>query len=91
MAVIQAMKVTSNMFGGLARYLLTKIIKMAALSIAKRVDFVGDRYPAYSIKELERQKRRSNGSVLKKFTVINSVFLVNGKSFCPMERTKKSF
>ena len=35
---------------------------MATLSRSKRIDFVGDRYPAHRIKNLEREKRGEGGS-----------------------------
>jgi hypothetical protein len=66
MAILQTMKVTSSTFGELAHDLLMKIIKMATLSRSKRIDFVGDRYPAHSIKNLEREKRSEGGSFLVK-------------------------
>ena len=66
MSILQTMKVTSNTFGELAHDLLMRIIKMATLSRSKRVDFVGDRYPAHSIKNLEQEKRSEGGSFLVK-------------------------
>ena len=66
MAILQTMKVTSSTFGELAHDLLIKIIKMATLSRSKRIDFVSDRYPAHSIKNLEREKRSEGGSFLVK-------------------------
>ncbi len=58
MAILQTMKVAHD--------LLMRIIKMATLSRSKRVDFFGDRYPAHSIKNLEREKRSEGGSFLVK-------------------------
>ena len=66
MATLQAMKVTSSTFGELAHDLLMKIIRMATSSRSKRIDFVADRYPALSIKNLEREKRGKDGSFLVK-------------------------
>ena len=66
MAILQTMKVTSNTFGELAHDLLMKLIKMATLSRSKRVDFVADRYPVHSIKNIGREKRSEGGKYLVK-------------------------
>ena len=62
MAILQTTKITSRTFGELAHDLLVKIVKMATSSRSQRIDFVGDRYPAHSIKNLEREKRGEGGS-----------------------------
>ena len=66
MAILQTMKINVTTFGELAHELLTKIVKMATFSNAKRIDFVGDRYPVRSIKNLERNKRSEGGTFLVK-------------------------
>ena len=66
MAILQTMKINVATFGELAHELLTKIVKMAIFSNAKRIDFVGDRYPVRSIKNLERNKRSEGGTFLVK-------------------------
>ena len=66
MAILQTMKISVSTFGELTQKLLTKVVKMAIFSNSKRIDFVGDRYPVHSIKNLERQKRSQSGTVLVK-------------------------
>ena len=56
MAVLQTMKVTATTFGKLAEDLLAKIIMMANSSNSSRLDFVGDRNPQQSIKNLRKRK-----------------------------------
>ena len=66
MAVLQTMKLTATTFGKLAEGLLAKIVMMANSSNSSRVDFVGDRYPQQSIKDLEREKRSDGETYLTK-------------------------
>ena len=66
MALLQTMKVTATTFGSLAEEVLAKIIMMANSSNSSRVDFVGDRYPQQSIKDLEREKHSEGGTYLTK-------------------------
>ena len=66
MAVLQTMKVTATTFGKLAEDLLAKIIMMANSSNPSRLDFVGDRNPQQSIKNLEREKRSGGETYLTK-------------------------
>ena len=66
MAILQTMKINVATFGELAHELLTKIIKMAIISNPKRIDFVGDRYPVRSKKNLERNKHSESGTFLVK-------------------------
>ena len=61
MAVLQTVNVLPNTFGELAMEVLQKIVNMAISSKSKRVDFVADRYPEHSIKNLERDRRSVNG------------------------------
>ena len=65
-AVLQTMKLTATTFGKLAEGLLAKIVMMANSSNSSRVDFVGDRYPQQSIKDLEREKRSDGETYLTK-------------------------
>eukprot|EP00794_Sanderia_malayensis_P020891 gene20891-22942_t len=62
MAVLQMLPSTSNTFNEFAENLLRKIIQIAASSNAGRVDFVCDKYPAQSIKYLEKERRACGGS-----------------------------
>ena len=66
MAVRQTMKLTATTFGKLAEHLLAKIVMMANSSNSSRVDFVGDRHPQQSIKDLEREKRSDGETYLTK-------------------------
>ena len=61
MALLQSMKIRSTTFGELALEILARIVQMARYSNSKRVDFVCDRYPDHSIKDLERKKRSQGG------------------------------
>ena len=64
MAVIQALpqKIIPKTFGQLAALILDKIVSMVRLYSASRVDFVGDRYPAISIRNLECTRRGADDS-----------------------------
>ena len=61
MAMVQTMTEIPDTFGELATQLLVKIVNTAVFSNSKRVDFVCDRYPKQSIKDLERQRRAASG------------------------------
>lgn len=67
MALIQTTKKLPTYFGELAKQLLTKVIKLGEHHKSSRVDFVIDRYPDVSIKDLERSMRANSG-----VTVVNS-------------------
>jgi hypothetical protein len=64
MAILQTLNVLPSTFGELAKDLLVKVINMALFSKSSRVDFVCDRYPAQSIKNLEREKRGEDGALV---------------------------
>ena len=66
MAVLQTMKVTATTFGKLAEDLLAKIVMMVNSSNSSTLDFVGDKYPQQSIKDLEREKRSGGETYLTK-------------------------
>jgi hypothetical protein len=61
MAVLQRLTVIPATFGELATNLLTKAVNAAIFSKCKRVDFICDRYPRQSIKNLERVRRAMSG------------------------------
>ncbi|KAK3731327.1 hypothetical protein QZH41_001755 [Actinostola sp. cb2023] len=61
MAVLQAMKEIPETFEELAAAVFYSVVPRATL--ARRVDFVTDRYPDVSIKNPERAKRASQGTV----------------------------
>jgi hypothetical protein len=61
MAIIQTLTMLPEKFGELANHLLIKVIKIAVSCHCKRVDFVCDRYPRQSIKNLERDRRAIDG------------------------------
>ena len=65
-SVLLTMKVRATTFGKLAKDLLAKIVMMANSSNSSRLDFVGDRYPQQSIKDLEREKRSGGETYLTK-------------------------
>lgn len=64
MAILQTMKGSMLTFGDLATEVLVKVIGIATFSRSRRVDFVCDRYPVQSIKNLEREKRSESGSYI---------------------------
>jgi len=66
MAVLQAMKEIPETFEELAAAVFYSVVPRATL--ARRVDFVTDRYPDVSIKNPERAKRASQGTVKVKIT-----------------------
>ena len=61
MAIIQTVAPVQGTFGELATHLLKRIVNIAVYSKCKRVDFVCDRYPNESIKNLQRDRRAANG------------------------------
>ncbi|XP_028391978.1 uncharacterized protein LOC114516648 isoform X2 [Dendronephthya gigantea] len=61
MAIIQSTKKLPSSFGELAEQLFSRMINLAIYHKSSRVDFVVDRYPDVSIKNLERNKRASGG------------------------------
>ena len=66
MAVLQSLKQVPETFEELALAIFHHTISRA--SLARRVDFVTDRYPEISIKHLERTKRANEGIVKVKIT-----------------------
>ncbi len=61
MALIQSSLKLPSTFGEYALQLLQKIVNLAAYHKSTRADFVIDRYPIISIKDLERSKRAHEG------------------------------
>ena len=61
MAVLQTLTSLPEKFGELAIQLLSKVTKIALRFNCKRVDFVCDRYPRQSIKNIERDRRAIDG------------------------------
>ncbi|XP_028415026.1 uncharacterized protein LOC114538109 [Dendronephthya gigantea] len=64
MALLQALKTKDipENFGQLAELLLKKIIAIAVFNKSQRVDFVTDRYPEISTKNVERTSRAASGT-----------------------------
>lgn len=62
MALIQALNNIPATFGELANTILDQVIKLALKYRCSRVDFVTDRYPVISIKNLERSRRAAAGT-----------------------------
>ena len=62
MAILQTLTVLPATFGELATDLLAKIVNTAVSLNFSQVDFVCDRYPEKSIKNLERDKRAVGGT-----------------------------
>ena len=58
---IQTVAPVPGTFGELATHLLKRIVNIVVYSKCKRVDFVCDRYPHESIKNLERHRRAADG------------------------------
>ena len=78
MALLQALVRVPDRFSELADMVMTRILTEAG--DATRIDFVGDQYPANSIKSTERSKRGRDGEL-----VIN---ITNGQQFCPRQWRK---
>ena len=66
MALLQTIKIIPNTFGDLSKLILQQLMSIADYYYVRRIDFVCDRYPAQSIKDLERNKRGKDGSTLTK-------------------------
>ena len=64
MAILQTLTVLPATFGELATNLLDTIVNTAVSLNFSRVDFVCDRYPEKSIKNLERDKRAVDGTTV---------------------------
>eukprot|EP00794_Sanderia_malayensis_P020801 gene20801-22841_t len=62
MAILQTLSAIPNTFYELAIHLLVKVVSLAVFTNAGRVDFVCDRYPVHSIKNLEKEKRAFRGN-----------------------------
>jgi uncharacterized protein YbdZ (MbtH family) len=64
MALLQALnsKDIPDTFGQLAEILLKKIIAIAVFNKSRRVDFITDRYPEISTKNVERMSRATSGT-----------------------------
>ena len=62
MAILQTLTVLPATFGELATNLLDKIVNTGVSLNFSRIDFVCDRYPEKSIKNLERDKRAVDGA-----------------------------
>ena len=76
MAMLQTLVRIPDRFSELADMVMTRILIEAGE--AARIDFVGDQYPANSIKNTERNKRGRDGEI-----VIN--ILTNGQQFWPRQ------
>ena len=61
MVMLQTLTPIPGTFGELAQQLLEKAVNIVVYSNCKQVDFICDRYPRESIKDLERNKRVANG------------------------------
>ena len=90
MAVIQMLKGVPDTFGSLAEYILQNIITSALKSNSKRVDFVSDRYPEVSIKNLERSKRAEVGSTVIQILGAKQKVPRQFKKFLSVGRNKES-
>ena len=78
MAMLQTLVRIPNRFSELADMVMTRILIEAGE--AARIDFVGDQYPANSIKNTERNKRGRDGQHYHWSTVLpSSVEKVHGK------------
>ena len=62
MALLQSLVKIPDRFGSLAEMVMKRILAVAGQ--ATRVDFVADQYPVISIKNIERDKRGSNGQLM---------------------------
>ena len=65
MAVLQTLTFIPLTFGELATNLLAKIVNAAIFSKCKNVDFVCDRYPRQSVKNLEKRRAMSGIQMIR--------------------------
>lgn len=66
MALLQSLKQVPETFEDLARTVFH--LAVPPKSLARRIDFVTDRYPEISVKHLERAKRKSEGVIKVKIS-----------------------
>ena len=78
MAMLQTVVRVPDRFCELAEMVMSRILTEAGE--AARIDFVGDQYPAISIKNTERNKRSRDGQL-----VVN---VTNGQQLCPRQWRK---
>ena len=78
MAMLQTVVRVPDRFCELAEMVMSRILTEAGE--AARIDFVGDQYPAISIKNTERNKRSRDGEL-----VVN---VTNGQQLCPRQWRK---
>jgi hypothetical protein len=77
-------------FGALAEKIIQRIINNARTLNASRVDFVSDRYPEISIKNLERNKRAESGSTHIKICSPNQKVPRYFKKFLSLGKNKEA-
>ena len=88
MAMLQTMKYIPQTFGELAEKILQLIVNCAKGFDVARVDFVSDRYPAASIKNLERNKRAVSGVTQIRIGGPNQKVPRQFKKFLSLEETR---
>ena len=90
MAIIQTIKNVPETFGTLVEELLRRIISHALGGKSTRIDFVCDRYPDVSIKNLERNKRAVGGSTVIKILGPKQRVPKQFKKFLAVGRNKEA-
>jgi hypothetical protein len=86
----QTVKDVPQTFGALAEKIIQRIINNARTLNASRVDFVSDRYPEISIKNLERNKRAESGSTHIKICSPNQKVPRYFKKFLSLGKNKEA-
>ncbi|XP_028411727.1 uncharacterized protein LOC114534480 [Dendronephthya gigantea] len=90
MAMLQTLTPIPETFGELATQLLVKVVNSAVYSNCKRVDFVCDRYPRESIKNLERNRRAAGGVQVVRIYSEQQKVPRQWKNLCHVVKTKKN-
>ena len=90
MAILQTLKDVPQTFGDLAEKIFQLMVKCAKAAQATRIDFVSDRYPSVSIKNLERCKRAASGVTQIRLGGPNQKVPCQLKKFLSLGKNKES-
>jgi hypothetical protein len=90
MALIQMMKHIPDTFGKLVEIILGSILSLASNLKSTRVDFVCDKYPDISIKNMERSSRADGGSTVVRILGAEQKVPRQFKKFLSVGKNKES-
>lgn len=89
MALLQTLSKIPERFSGLAEMVFNRILLHAGG--ARRIDFVGDRYPNISIKNIEREKRGRGGHLIVNISSPQQLCPKQWKKFMSIGSNKEGF